>query len=359
MALSRPRTPSGRRARASLLELRASDFAARFTVSLPHRFTHNAARMKIVFLATGDFAVPSLRAIVKAGHTVAHAISQPDRPAGRGRAVEPTPVHAAADALGIPHHQAENVNTPEFVALASEADLGVVVAFGQKLGPELLAAPKRGFINLHGSLLPKYRGAAPYQWAVLNGDAESGVTTFQLNEKWDAGAIWGAKSTPIGSTETADELHDRLAILGADLMLETLQRIEAGEAPQPQNSALATRAPKLSKADGLLDWSQPADFLVRRILGLWSWPAAAAEFISHRGKRERVQFVRAQIADPDLPPDDSFPPGAIRADGTVQTGRGTIRILEIRPAGKPTMPFDAFARGRSVAPPDRFIRPDA
>jgi methionyl-tRNA formyltransferase len=312
--------------------------------------------MRILFLGTGDFAVPALRALHSAGHEITAVIGQPDRPAGRGRTTRPTPVRAASEALGLAHVQARDVNTPDNVALCDSAELGVVAAFGQKIGPEMLNALPRGCVNIHGSLLPKYRGAAPYQWAIINGDEQTGVTVFQLNERWDAGAVLSTRATPISELETAEELHDRLASLGADLIVETLREIEAGTAvPEEQDASLASRAPKLSKADSRIDWSEPALQIVRRIHGLWSWPAAACTFASRGGKRERVLLARAKVADTRPPPANGLPVGAFHEDRTVQAGEGRVQLLEVRPAGGKLMAFEAFANGRRVAPPDRLL----
>jgi methionyl-tRNA formyltransferase len=324
--------------------------------------------MRLVFLGTGEFAVPALRALVGAGRHVGAAISQPDRPAGRGRDVRPTAVRAAADALGIPHLQTEDINALPPVELFGDAELGVVAAFGQKLGPALLAALPRGLVNLHGALLPKYRGAAPIQRAVMAGERTTGVTVFQLNERWDAGAIWAARETLIGETETADELHDRLALIGAELIVETLAQLERGAILHPvvQDPAQATRAPKLNKAEGYVDWSQPARLVAARVNGLWSWPAAACTYVSRSGRRERVLLARACVADPEGQPptaragDPCSPAlGAFTDDLSVQAGFGRVRLLEVRPAGGRLMPFEAFANGRQVAPPDRLAPPEA
>lgn len=312
--------------------------------------------MRVVYLGTGDFAVPALRALQQAGHEVVAVVSQPDRPAGRGREVRPTPVHAAADALKLRHIQTEDVNALDLADVFGPAEVGVVAAFGQKIGGAMLAALPRGCINIHGSLLPKYRGAAPFQRAMINGEATTGVTVFQLNERWDAGAIWGQRSTAIKDTETADELHDRLAELGAGLIVDVLGQIAAGTVRAvEQDVAQATRAPKLSKADGTVDWSQPARMIVRRIHGLWSWPAAGCMFVSRSGKQERVLLIRAEVADSSSAPSEQFPPGAFCVDQTVQAGVGRVRLLEVQPAGGKRMPFAAFANGRRIAPPDRLL----
>lgn len=315
--------------------------------------------MRLVFLGTGDFGVPTLRVLVQAGHEVVRAISQPDRPAGRGRTVRPTPIHAVAAELGLPHVQAEDINVLRATELVGDAELGIVAAFGQKIGADLLRALPRGCVNIHGSLLPKYRGAAPYQRAIIDGESETGVTVFQLDERWDAGAVWGRRSTPIGATETADELHDRLALLGAELIVATLPDIASGaRQPEPQDPALATRAPKLAKTDGYVDWTQPAQRIVRRIHGLWSWPAAACTFVARSGKCERLLLVRAAVADATTTPATPYTLGDFLPDRTVQTGAGRVRLLEVQPAGKKRMPFDAFANGRQIAPPDRLAAAD-
>ncbi len=316
--------------------------------------------MRIVFLGTGDFAVPALRALHRGGHEIVAVVSQPDRPAGRGRVVQPTAVHRAAEELGLPLVQTEDVNTLGVAAAFGGAEIAVVAAFGQKLGRGILDALPRGCVNIHASLLPKYRGAAPFQWAIINGDESAGVTVFQLDERWDAGPIWGQRATPIGQLETAGELHDRLALLGAELIVEMVADIAAGRRqPVPQDDSQATRAPKLTKADGVVDWSQPACRIVHRIHGLWPWPAAACTFASRTGKQERVLLARAEVADPDASPTAEQSPGALADDGSVQTGQGRVRLLEVQPAAGKVMPFEAFANGRHLAPPDRFLPAEA
>jgi methionyl-tRNA formyltransferase len=311
--------------------------------------------MNIAFLGTGAFGVPTLRALLAAGHTLTVTISQPDRRAGRGLTVQPTPIRAAAEALGLRHVQAEDVNAGEADLLAG-AELGVVVAFGQRLGPALLSTPARGMINLHGSLLPRFRGAAPYQWAILNGETVTGVTVFQVTERWDAGPVWSRRETVISESETADELHDRLAELGPEAVCEALARIASGSyEPTPQDRALASRAPKLSRADAWVDWSAPARTIVRRIHGLWSWPSAAATYRSGAGREERVQFARAAVVEERTEASTALPAGSVCDDLTVQAGRGRVRLLELKPAGGRLMSFEAFANGRRLRPGDRFV----
>lgn len=311
--------------------------------------------MRVAFLGTGDFGVPALRALKQQGHEIVVAISQPDRPAGRGRVVRPTPIHAAADELNVRHLQAEDVNALDTADALAGAQLGVVAAFGQKIGRQILDALPLGCVNIHGSLLPKYRGAAPFQRAIIDCADETGVTIFQLNERWDAGEIWSQRATPISDAETAEELHDRLAEIGAELLIETLAKIAAGQTrPMKQDEALASRAPKLSKADGTVDWTQAARRIVRRIHGLWPWPAAACQFHSRAGKEERVMIARAEVAGDAAVPSKEFPPGNVCEDGTVQAGVGRVRLLEVRPAGGKLMSFEAFAHGRHVGAGDRL-----
>ncbi|MFO0837773.1 MAG: methionyl-tRNA formyltransferase [Phycisphaerae bacterium] len=311
--------------------------------------------MRIIFLGTGEFGVESLTALIRAGHEVVQVVSQPNRPAGRGRAVQPTAIHAHADRLGLSHLQTADINALAPSEIAHGAELGVVAAFGQKIGPAWLQALPRGMINLHASLLPRYRGAAPFQWAILNGDATTGVTVFQLDERWDAGPVWGRRETPIGELETADELHDRLALLGAEMLPDCLVRIARNDAPMPQDATAATRAPKLTKADGFVDWTLPAARVARRIHGLWSWPGAAVDCELCSGKRERILLSRARVAEVATA-EKRFAPGELDADGAVACGEGRVLLLEVKPAGGKLMSFDAFRNGRSGAPHGGLLR---
>lgn len=312
--------------------------------------------MRLTFWGTGEFGGPALHALHAAGHEIVRVISQPDRPSGRGMSVRPTPIHALAAELGLPHVQCEDVNAIAPAELIESAELGVVVAFGQKLGAELLRASPRGFVNVHASLLPKFRGAAPIQWAIIEGESTTGVTVFQIDERWDAGAVWGRRTTPIGETETAGELHDRLAALGAELIVKVVTAIHRGTIqPVPQDAAQATRAPKLTPAHRRLDLAQPAPRVARWINGLWPWPAATCVLARPGGEPLRVQLARARVAPDAAPGSAPREPGAFCADGVVQTSEGRVQILEIKPAGRGLMSFDDFARGTSVAPPARLL----
>jgi methionyl-tRNA formyltransferase len=320
--------------------------------------------MRVVFLGTGDFAVPALRALHGTSDIVA-VVSQPDRPSGRGLRTRATAVRQAALELGLRHIQTEDVNALDAKENFADAELGVVAAFGQKLSGELLGALPRGFVNIHASLLPKYRGAAPIQWAIINGESHTGVTIFRLNERWDAGPILATRQTAIGETETADELHDRLADLGAELIVQVVRQLHEGAIePRPQEWGPANwpgppRAPKLSRADGWVDFSQSAFQVQRRIHGLWPWPTAACVLEMPDREPLRLQLARAERADPSAEPTDAVPAGTLRDDLTVQCGRGCIRLLEVKPSGGKRMPFDAFARGRRLQPGLRLRSPKA
>lgn len=313
--------------------------------------------MRVAFLGTGDFGAPSLHALVAAGVEITLCVSQPDRPRGRGRQLQPSPIRAAADALRIPHVQAEDVNALPPDELLGGAELAFVAAFGQKIAPRLLASAPRGFVNLHASLLPRYRGAAPFQWAIIQGETVTGVTVFQLDADWDAGPILGRRETEIGELETASELHDRLAQLGAPLAVETVTRIAAGHAtPLPQDPRAASRAPKLRKSDGIVDWAASAFTVQRRIHGMWSWPAAATDVLLPGGARLRLQIARAaRLDESELPPDAGL--AELHPDGLVRCGSGGVRLLEVKPAGGRLMALADFVNGRKLGEPVRLLTP--
>jgi methionyl-tRNA formyltransferase len=224
--------------------------------------------LNLVFMGTPAFAVPVLESLAKT-HNVSLVVTQPDKPKGRGQKLAAPPVKEAAQALGIPVAQPDSLKTPEFHDLiaAQKADLLVIVAF-RILPATLFPLARLGAVNIHGSLLPKYRGAAPIQWSVANGDSETGVTIFKLDAEVDHGGILAQAKTPIGEEETAGELFDRLSVMGRDLLLETLDALEAGKAaPREQDHALASPAPKIRKEDGRIDWKLPARTIHARVRG--------------------------------------------------------------------------------------------
>ena len=254
--------------------------------------------MKVVFLGTPDFAVPTLDALVEAGHEVLAVVAQPDRPKGRGHRLVSPPTVARARELGLPVRQPRAVRRgpfPEwFEALGAE--VAVVVAYGRILTPRLLAAPTRGCINVHASLLPRYRGAAPIQWAVIRGERETGVCTMQMDEGLDTGPVLLERRTAIGPDETAGELAGRLSAMGAELLVETLARLDALE-PRAQDEALATHAPLLRKSDGVLDWAAPARAVHDRVRGTNPWPGGQTRFRGAPLKVWRTRLVEGAAGE--------------------------------------------------------------
>ncbi|MBM3307813.1 MAG: methionyl-tRNA formyltransferase [Candidatus Eisenbacteria bacterium] len=314
--------------------------------------------MRIVFMGTPQFAVPSLTKVHARGHEVALVVTQPDRPAGRGLRLCCPPVKEAATVLGLPVAQVETVNCDEFTARlgALAPDVVVVVAFGQILCESILAAPTKGAVNVHASLLPRYRGVAPINWAIVNGEKETGVTTMFMARKVDAGEIILMRGTPIGPRETAGELYARLAEMGGDLLVETLDLIEAGRAPRVvQDPALVSYARKLTRADGEVVWDRPAGRVFDHVRGMTPWPGAHTRF-----KGKALEVLRAEPGDAA---GRRGAPGEIVAmDRTkgieVATADGTVWLLEVKPEGKGAMAATAFARGYRPAAGDRLgVRP--
>ncbi len=308
--------------------------------------------MRVVYMGTPAFAVPSLEALVgRAEHEVAGIVTGPDRPKGRGLKTAPSPVKETALRHGIPIWQPEKLRDPGFLdALRSlDAGLFVVVAF-RILPDELLAIPPGGTINLHPSLLPRYRGAAPIQWAVMNGDEVTGVTTFLVERRVDTGDILCQETVPIGPEETAGELHDRLSRKGADLLLRTVDLLADGRVtPRPQRGE-STPAPRISREDGRIDWRLPARAIYNRVRGLNPVPMA---FTTWRGQRIRVVSSRPVCQDGE----GGGPPGEIvsadeRRGVTVQTGEGGLRLDKVQPEGRSRIEGAEFVRGYRPAAGD-------
>lgn len=299
--------------------------------------------LKIVFMGTPDFAVPSLAALHVAGHTVLGVVTQPDRPKGRGRKLAPSPVKRAAMAHGFRVFQPDAVRSDAFRQQMSRLapDLFVVVAFGQLLPQTLLNIPPMGAINVHASLLPRYRGAAPIQWPIINGDRQTGVTTMMMDAGMDTGDILLTARTPIGAQETAADLHDRLSIMGADALVRTLAQLQEGILRRtPQDHSAATYAPMLKKKDGQIDWSWPAERIECLIRGVTPWPGA----FTFSGKR-RLKVFRASVLERDI----SMPPGTILecfpGELRVATGKGALAVQEIQGASGKRLPIDDFLCG--------------
>jgi methionyl-tRNA formyltransferase len=294
-------------------------------------------------MGTPDFAVPPLRALQESGHRVLAVVTQPDRPKGRGRKLVPPPVKETATAFEIPVIQPETVRSDEFHQRMRRLapDLFVVVAFGRILPPSLLAIPAMGAVNVHASLLPRHRGAAPIQWAIMEGDAETGVTTMMMDKGMDTGDILLMEKTPIAAEETAAELHDRLSEMGAPLLLATIERLQAGGlTPISQDPGKATYAPMLKKTDGEIDWSQPAERIARRIRGMTPWPGA---YTFSGGMRLKIFKARVLERDISVPPGTVLEcmPGELR----IATGQSALAISEIQGKSGKRLPIDDFLCG--------------
>ena len=315
--------------------------------------------MKLVYLGSGEFGVDCLDALIISKHDLRFIVTQPPNPAGRGRKPHPTPVARWADMHSIPFIEIDDVNTDEIVEKIAgyEPDLIVVIAFGQKIGNELVNLPPKGSINVHSSLLPKYRGAAPINWAIIHGETATGISIITLSEKMDAGQILAQLQTDIAADETAGQLHDRLAKMAAPLLLKTIGQITDGTAVYiEQDHAKTTLAPKLKKSDGFLDFAQPADALARKIRGFWPWPGASANYVSQKtGKSVRVTIAAAEVVTLREP---SLSPGTFDADLNVICGSGALQIKKIKPAGSALMNFKDFANGRQTQPGDFFLKID-
>ena len=296
--------------------------------------------MNIVFMGTPEFAVPCLQKLLDAGYPVTGVFTQPDKPKGRGYKLLPPPVKELALQYHIPVYQPATLKSDEaFAALQSCApDLIVVVAYGKLLPKRVLELPRHGCINVHASLLPKYRGAGPIQWAVLNGEAETGVTTMRMAEGLDTGDMLEQSRTPIGENETADELYTRLSHIGADTLLTTLRKLENDALLRtPQQDALSSYAPMLDKSLCPIDFTKDARAVHNQIRGLSSWPAAQT---TYKGKRLKV--YESRLVPMDGEPGTVLDPKKF----IVACGKGAVQLLSVQYEGGKRMPADAFLRGR-------------
>lgn len=303
--------------------------------------------MRIIFMGSAELACPCLdRLLANPADQVVGVVTQPDRPKGRSLQVAPCAVHAHVATCGIPMLTPENVNTPDSVAAlrALAPDLIVVVAYGQFLKADILNLTSCGPVNVHASLLPKYRGAAPIQWAVANGETETGVTTMFVNARMDAGDIIDRIVEPIWPEDIAGSLHDRLARCGADLLARTIEALRQGSIRrQPQNEAEATFAPRIKKADGRMDWRLPAAIIHNRVRGFNPWPGCFCELPPVgvvRVLKSRVEPGRSAAAGSVLKAAGEGP--------LIQTGQGALRLLELQPEGRKVMSGAAFLRGHPL-----------
>ena len=320
--------------------------------------------MRVIYLGSGEFGLPTLSHL-HSSHEVTAVISQPDRPSGRRRQLTPTPIAQWAESNDLPVLKVEDVNNSQIVQQVGDlgVEAAVVIAFGQKLGQSLIENMGRLAVNLHASLLPKYRGAAPIQWAVINGERQTGLSVIGLAQRMDAGLIYGQVATDIGPIETAGELHDRLAQLGPDLVEKVLCDLANGTlAGQTQDESIATKAPKLRKTDGTVRFDADAEHVCRHVHGLTPWPGARVTWVSGDSGLERVMMLRRVTAQPDLScfigleqANQQPEPGTLLSEDRVAVRDGAIRLLEVQvPGGRP-MNLTDFVRGHRLAKGDRLI----
>jgi methionyl-tRNA formyltransferase len=311
-------------------------------------------RLKVLFYGTPAFALPTLDAVLR-HHDVVAVVTQPDRPAHRGQRLTSPPVKARALAASLPILQPPRLRDPEWPERlrALRADLAVVVAFGQILPPSVLDAPRRGSINVHGSLLPRYRGAAPIQWSIVRGETVTGITTFQMDAGMDTGPLLLSAWTPIGPEETAGELSARLAMLGAEVLIDTLARLDA-LTPTPQRHEDATLAPRLKRSDGYLDWSRPARELVNLVRGCNPWPGATT-----RGPVGTLTIWRAAAigAGPTREPGALERSAAERDVLAIATSNGWLLPVEVQPENRRAMSWSDYLRGARLARGASFTTP--
>lgn len=304
--------------------------------------------MKVIFMGTPDFSVGTLNALVEAGHEVVLAVTQPDKPKGRGGKMQLTPVKEAAISHGIPVFQPKRIRTSECIEELKKyhADIMVVIAFGQILPKEILEMTPYGCVNIHASLLPKYRGAAPIQWAVINGEKVSGVTTMQMDEGLDTGDMLLKTEVVLDEKETGESLHDKLAEAGAKLCVETLKGLEAGSiTPEKQGESPTEYARMLDKNLGNIDWTASAESIERLIRGLNSWPSAYTDWDG------KVMKIWGADVYPSQEKKEALPGTVVKVekDGFfVQTGEGMLKVTQLQIPGKKKMDAASFLRGYQI-----------
>lgn len=315
--------------------------------------------IRLVMLGTGDFAVPTFVKLLDSGLSVVGLVTQPDRPQGRKQELIPAPIKVEAIFRHVPVFQPERINSEEGLALLEElqADMLVTAAYGQILSAEVLSLPKFGGVNLHGSILPAYRGAAPVARAIQSGEKETGVTVIRMSPRVDAGGMIAFAQTAIGPDETAGALEERLAVIGAPLVVEAIQAIVEDRAVViPQDRSKVTKAPKLAKADGLIDWSRPAQAVHDLVRAMQPWPTAQTFWHPSTAHRPPIRVIVHRTR----PVSAIGEPGkVIDASGklVVGAGEGAVEILEIQAVGGKRMPIAEFLRGHPVQPGDRFGEP--
>ncbi|GJQ59210.1 MAG: methionyl-tRNA formyltransferase [Candidatus Scalindua sp. AMX11] len=315
--------------------------------------------MNVIFMGTPGFAVPSLESLVKSRHKIVTVVTQTDKPIGRKRQPCPPPIKEAALGFGIPIIQPKNINDEVVVGKIAglSPDLIVTVAFGQKISSEILDLPRYICLNIHASLLPKYRGAAPINWALIRGDEETGITSMVMREKMDAGEIIMQKSLRVGDNETAGELGDRLSSLGAEVLMESIDQLDAGDIKYTkQDESLVTYAPKLKKRDGLINWNQNTKEIHNFVRGVNPWPGAYTT-VTHNNKTERIIILETEY-DLPLSTRPTTLPGTVSGVSDrgikVVTKNGFVWIARVKPEGKREMKAAAFLHGHGINTGDLF-----
>lgn len=316
--------------------------------------------LRLVFLGTGSFAVPTFRGLYETGHDVVGLVTQPDR-TGRGHHRHVNPLKELAEENSTPVFQPAKANDAESISRLREfeADLFVVAAYGQILSAELLSIPRLGAVNLHASLLPKYRGAAPIQYAVLCGETETGITIFQIEPKLDAGPVLGVVKTDIGEKETYGELQDRLSDLAVTLTKQVVEELATGTTkPQVQDTSLVTKAPRLTKEQGQIPWQKSARLVCCHIRGVQPWPKPSTTIEFAEGQPLRLLILETVPTDRAV----SGEPGSIEVEDRkrlfVKTGERAVEVLSLQPEGKKAMTAAQFLNGRGLTNADRFTLPD-
>ena len=316
--------------------------------------------MRIIFMGTPDFAVPVLQSLINSRHEVVAVVTQPDRPKGRGKNMQFSPVKECALAHNIPVMQPVNVSVPEVIdeLRAYEPELIVVVAFGQFVTKKIREMPKYGCINVHASLLPKYRGAGPIQWAVINGEKESGVTTMYMCREIDKGDMLLKDTVMLDPKETGDSLHDKLSMMGGPLLLKTIDQLEDGSAVRiPQCEEESTYAPKLEKTMGNIDWTMDADRIERLVRGLNSWPGT---FTKIHGKTVKIWDCDVVCQEALTESQAAAEPGTViiseKDQLIVNAGNGALSLRMLQPEGKKNMTVDAYLRGYPIAQGELFTQ---
>ncbi|MBN1788759.1 MAG: methionyl-tRNA formyltransferase [Sedimentisphaerales bacterium] len=312
--------------------------------------------MRIVYCGCGRFGIDSLNALKASDHKLLHIVTQPDKQSGRGRKITANDIAQWAQENNIPFTNTQNINSPESIELIKELkpDLLVVIAFGQKISEEVINIPQKGAINVHGSLLPKYRGAAPVNWAVINGETETGISIITLADKMDCGQILAQDKLQIKDEDNAQNIHDELARLSGGLLIETIDKIDADTATYTkQDDAKATLAPKLKKSDGIINFSDSAVQIHNKVRGLFPWPGTVASFICDQtNKKSPVTIMETKVV---ATVGQNKNVGVLDENLNVLCGEGTLKILKIKPHGSKIMDFKSFINGRGSGPGDCFI----